>query len=447
MSAGSKRPLKVDKFEITSNSNGKTFDISRGDPDNGVPGKTPRIEYRESVFTPFVEITTVIVDQGTAVSDDGDGYTSVMEGLEIEGGEVVKFKITDGTGRSLDLSGNDDLRLQQPGITMQAYKGTQTTLTIVSKEVLDNTLLKNNVTEKLEGKISDVVSRILANNLRSGKTRQIDETIEGVNNEFGESRRPFDIILDLQPLAVPSSVSGISNTQGKCAGYLFWQTALAFYFKSLDGIFSGTEVGRFIFNNRPLDLPSGFDDKILDYTIERGVDVLKNLEMGTYATEMHVWDEYTNEYNTDLRLISPTDGNGTTAGESLPMSSSEYFSEPSLRLKSEIPYGYFQLSDDIKTQTEKSTQPAFSVGNTLQQSTQNFRQKFTIAAEITIPCNLSLHAGDLIYCEFPEISQKRTLRRNRRNSGIYMISDLCHFSNTTQAYTKLRLVRDSFGVR
>lgn len=444
--SGSKSPLLVDKFEITSNTNGKTFDISRGDPNNGIPGKTPRIEYRESVFTPFVEITTVIVDEGTSI-DDGDGYVSVMEGLEIEGGEVVKFKIKDGVGNVIDLSGSNDLRLQQPGITMQAYRSTQTSLTIVSKEVLDNTLLKHNVTEKLEGKISEVVARILANSLQTSKPRQIDETLGGVGNEFGESRRPFDVILDLQPLAIPASVSGISNTQGKCAGYLFWQTSLGFYFRSLDVMFSGTEVAKFAFNNRVLDLPEGFDDKILDYKIERGVDVLKNLELGAYSTEMHVWDEYTNQYNTDLKLISPKSGNGSIAGESLAMSSFEYFSEPSIRLKSEVPYGSFQLSDDIKKQTEKSTEAAFSVENTLQQSLQNFRQKFTLAAEITIPCNLSLHAGDLIFCQFPENSQKRTLRRNRRNSGIYMISDLCHYTNSTQAFTKLRLVRDSFGIR
>lgn len=446
MAAGSKNSVKVDKFEIVSNTNGKTFDIAKGDPDNGAPGKTPVIEYRESVFTPFVEITTVIVDQGTAVSD-GEGYVGVMEGLEIEGGEVVKFKITDGAGNSLDLSRSTDLRLHKPGFTVNAYKGTQTTLTIVSKEVLDNTLLKHNVTQKLEGKISEVVASILAKNLQSTKSRQIDETVEGMKNKFGEFKRPFDVILSLQPYAVPARVNGVSNTQGKCAGYLFWQTSLAYYFKSLDVIFSGTEVGRFVFNNKVEEVPDGFDDKILDYKIERGVDVLKNLEVGAYATEMHVWDEYNQTYQTDLQLISPKKGNGATAGKTLPLSSSEYFTEPTIRFTSEVPYGGFDLKDDIKKQTEKSTEAAFSVKNTVQQSIQNFRQKFTIAAEITLPCNLSLHAGDMIYCEFPEIAQKKTLRKNKRNSGIYMISDLCHYSNTTHAYTKLRLVRDSFGVK
>ena len=446
MAAGSKTPFRIDKFEITSNSNGKTFDIGKGDANAGIPGKVPRIEYRESVLTPFVEITTIMVDDGTAIPDDGEGFTDVMEGLKIEGGEVVKLKLTDGKGNTIDLSKNTDLRLNKPGMTMQAYKGTQTLLTITSKEVLDNTLLKHEVTQKLEGKISDVVARILKDNLKTTKKLLKDDTIEGVRNQFGESRKPFDVIMDLQICAIPASVSGVSKSQGKCAGYLFWETSLGFYFKSLDVIFSGNEVGRFIFNNKPTDVPNEFDDKILDYKIERGVDVLKNLEMGAYATEMHVFDRYKQEYITDLQLISDKEGN-TAAGETLAMSSSEYFTEPSVRFKTEIPYGAFELGDDIKKQTEKSIEPALSIQNIVQQATQNFRQKFTIAAQITIPCNFSLHAGDLIYCEFPENSQKKTTRKNKRNSGIYMISDLCHYTNSTQAYTKLRLVRDSYGVR
>jgi len=442
MAAGSKASLTVNKFEIKSNTNGITFDISKGNPSDGIPGKTPVIEYRESVFTPFVEIKTILVDEGTSIPEDG-GYTSILEGLEISGTEEVKFKITDGVGNEIDLTGRNDLRLAKPGTTLQAYKGTQTELTIISKEAFDNTLLENEVTQKLDGKISDVVSRILANDLKTDKNLQIDETIEGVGNLFGEAKRPFDVILQLQPLSIPN----IKDSVGNCAGYLFWQTSLAIYYKSLDKIFSGAEVSRFIFNNKVSSVPPQFDDKILDYKVMRTIDSLKNFELGAYSTEMHIFDPYKNNYDTTKKLVSSEDGDRPIAGEKLPSINSEYKGKPTLRLQSEIPYGSFSLGDSIETQSGISTSPAFSVENTLQQSLQNFRQKFTIVSEIVIPCNLSLHAGDLIYCEFPEISRKTTLEKNPRTSGIYMISDLCHFTNTTQAFTKLRLVRDSFGVR
>jgi len=444
MTAGSKASLTINKFEVTSNVTGTSFDIGKGDPNNGIPGKTPIIEYRESILTPFVEISTVIVDEGTAIPDGGDGYTSVMEGLKIEGGEVVKFKITDGVGNTIDLTGGNDLRLNQPGSTLSSRKGTMTQLTITSKELLDNELLENEVTQKLDGKINEAVSRILRNDLKSSRSIVTDESLEGATNAFGGARKPFEVINDLQPLAIPTGVTGGND---KCAGYLFWQTSRAIYFKSINKMFEGSEVAKFIFDNKVSGVPNEFDDKIIEYEIKSGCNVTENLKNGAYCTEMHLEDPHNLQVDKRLQLASPQGGNGKIAGTKLPMSSSPYFSKPSLRLHGQVPYGGFARGDSLEKQQEKSTDAAWSPQSTIQQSRQSFRQKFTLSAEITIPCNLSLHAGDLIYCKFPEISQKRTLRQNRQTTGIYMISDLCHYSNSTQAFTKLRLIRDSFGTR
>ena len=68
--------------------------------------------------------------------------------------------------------------------------------------------------------------------------------------------------------------------------------------------------------------------------------------------------------------------------------------------------------------------------------------------EVIIEADLSLHAGDLVYCEFEEMSTKVTSYGSRvRESGIYMIADLCHYGNPTQAFTGLNLVRDGYGVK
>ena len=82
------------------------------------------------------------------------------------------------------------------------------------------------------------------------------------------------------------------------------------------------------------------------------------------------------------------------------------------------------------------------------QAHQNYRQKMNTSAEIVIDADLSLNAGDLIYCEFPELSTKVTPIGSRtRKSGIYMIADLCHYGDGTKAFTGLNLVRDAFGVK
>lgn len=450
--SGSKDSLTVNKFEITSNTTGVTFDIAKGDPNNGVPGKTPVIAYRESVFVPFVEIQTVLVDEGTAISE-GDGFTNVMTGLKIEGAEKVAFQITDGMGNTINLTGANDLRLNKPGQTFHSRKSMMTSLTIISKEALDNTLLENEVTQKLEGKISEVVRRILRNDLKSNKSLLTDETQNKIENAFGCATNPFDTIKMLQIYSIPegaSSSSGGSSSGGdnKCAGYLFWQTSNGIHFKSLNKIFEGSPTHKFILNNKVDDIiPDEYDDKIIEAQIDSSVDVLNNLKSGTYKTEMHLFDERTQEYTTDAGFETPESGNGRIAGTNIPLSGSEYFDKATLRLFSEVPYGAFALGDSSDQQTEKSSTPAFSPEQIAQQSMQAFRQKFTVSGEIVVPCNLALHAGTLIQCDLPGFDQKRTSRKNTRSSGIYMISDLCHYTTASQAYTKLRIVRDSFGVR
>ena len=89
----------------------------------------------------------------------------------------------------------------------------------------------------------------------------------------------------------------------------------------------------------------------------------------------------------------------------------------------------------------------FDVVSTSRQSHQNYRQKFSMSLNIVIDADLSLNAGDLIFCKFPETSQKRSQSGSPKDSGIYMIADLCHYSTPTQAFTGLNLVRDSYGVK
>ena len=67
--------------------------------------------------------------------------------------------------------------------------------------------------------------------------------------------------------------------------------------------------------------------------------------------------------------------------------------------------------------------------------------------EIKIDADFSLHAGDLVEIEIPQISTKKTKVRSAKDSGIYMIADLCHYCDQTQTYTGLNLVRDSYGVK
>lgn len=446
---GSKESLQFNKFEVFSNKNNKSVDIR----------SIPRIEYRESVLSPFIIITAQIVETGnTIAADDGSGATvSALEGLNLQGTEKVLFEIEDANGNKIKLTDDNDLRVATVSRVVQSFKNISYQLNIVSKEAYDNTLLDTRVRTKFDGKISDCVRRILTEFLKTQKDLEVDETIN-TYEKWGVDDYPFDKVLHLQQISIPN----IKDALGKTSGYLFWETSEGYKFKSLDNLFKvsggfpnytdnrGKKIKNYIENKKVdyLSVPQGFDDKISYSKIDRTIDALGQFESGAYGTVLEFFDEVNKTYTKKDPFVPPSDGNGEIAGKELPQFSKEYKGKATSRVVANKDIGQtFSSGDSIEKQVEKNTLEGIPIESVLQQSQQNFRQKFNMSAEIIIPADFSLHAGDLVYCEFPELSTKSTLTKTPKDSGIYMISDLCHYGDKAQTYTGLRLVRDSFGVK
>ena len=428
-----KESIQFNRFEIYSNENSADIaDIRSG---------TPRIEYRESVFLPYVMITAAIVDTGYGFNaNDGSGKTiGLLEKIKCQGTENVVFEIEDEIGNKISLK---DLRVATTSHITQSFKNTSFILSAVSKEAYDNTLLDNRCRASYGAKISDVVQKIIVQNLKSNKTLDIDETLDEYYGS-GEDRYPFEMILDLQKISIPSN--------NNLAGYLFWQTSKGFHFKSLDNLFdkTGKIIKRYI-ENKKVDriIPQGFNDKILYSNITRSTDSLGQFESGAYGTVLEVWDETNKVYQKLSPFTSEESGNGVIAGKYLPRTNPEYAGKATVRIKTQRAVGQTVVpGDSLEQQVQKKEKENFPIEKIKQQAHQNYRQKFNMSAEIIIPSDLSLHAGDLIYCEFPELSTKKTLVGSPKDSGLYMIADLCHFGNKTKAFTGLHLVRDSYGVK
>ena len=438
---GSKESITFNKFEVYSNEGKGSVDLRSG---------TPRIEYRESVFLPYVSVTCAIVDTGNSFdANDGSGSAiGLLEAIKCQGTEKVLLNIEDGEGNKIDLSKDTDLRVSNTSHIIQSFKSTSFILTMVSKEAFDNTLLDNRVRRRFDAKISEIAKIILKQDLKTEKNiNDIDETINDLH-QFGGDRYPFEMLLDIQKLAIPN----IPNAKGKMAGYLFWQTSKGFHFKSLDKLFdkTGKKIKRYILNNQ-VDrvIPPTFDDKILHSRINRTSDALAQFESGAYGTKLEIFDDVNKTYTKKDVLTSKEDGNGVIAGKSLPTVNPEYKDKATVRIVAERAKGQtFSAKDSFKTQAvDKTKLENLIVEEVLQQSQQNYRQKFNMSADIIIPADFSLHAGDIIYCEFPELSTKSTLIGSRKDSGIYMIADLCHFGNSSTSFTGLHLVRDSYGVK
>ena len=103
------------------------------------------------------------------------------------------------------------------------------------------------------------------------------------------------------------------------------------------------------------------------------------------------------------------------------------------------------IDEQLKTWKDSPFDPTYDATQTMLQSIMRYNQLFSIKINIMIAGDFSLRAGDLIYCEFPELSVDPNTKVNKKSGGIYMISSLCHNITPRETYTSLTLVRDSFG--
>jgi len=460
-----KESLKFNYFQIKSNITDETIDLRAG---------TPIIEYRESIFSPYIEVTGYLADTGNTVPDKDDSKEAMglLDGQFAEGTEEILFEIEDKNNKKVSFTKSSGLRLASVTSAKQSFQAQTYTITAVSKEAFDNTMFLNRCRMQYSGKISKLVDTIFKYDLKSKNEIDIDETMN-TYHEWGNERYPFQMILDLQKLAIPIlQTSEGKEATGKTAGYLFWQTSKGFHFKSLDKLFDTTdkEIKVFVENKRaaaeelPLVSPPGggkptaADGKILYSFNTRNIDALAEFESAGRGTVLEVYNpmlEPENQYTfKELRVETDADGkskgNGVTAGRTLPVFNKEYRGKNALFgvERTRAAFSPVKGNQTAEKQVEETGELNYDVGNIFQQAHQNYRQKMNVFTEVTIEADLSLHAGDLIYCEFEEMTTKKTQTGSKhRDSGIYMIADLCHYGDTTKAFTGLNLVRDAFGVK
>ena len=96
-------------------------------------------------------------------------------------------------------------------------------------------------------------------------------------------------------------------------------------------------------------------------------------------------------------------------------------------------------------QVEKSEEENFEAQKVLNQGIRRYNQFFAQQQTVTIAGDFSLHAGDAIYIDSPSVQTETTDETNKETGGLYIIADLCHYVSSKETFTKMNLVRDSFG--
>jgi hypothetical protein len=401
--------------------------------------------YYESILEPSIRTTIVYADAGKSIKKDNKTLT-VIDGLPLQGTESVKIKITDGNDVKLEF---EQFVTQIVPVGQESTKSV-VALDLVSEEGIIN--LTAAVNQRFDGKNSEHVKKILTDKKYLGTEKKLD--IEETENNFcfiGNNKRSFYTILWLAKKSIPLLQGAKQNT----AGYFFFETSEGFKFKSIDSLLSQEKKKSFIYNETPdgagENIPSGYSAKILKFSVDDvGGDAQSKLEMGSYATRTILFDPFNCYYEVITKGIEQTEKNLKLAGKNLPVINPRFIREGKNKNFTRTQYMLIDRgtlpTGDTKQQITKSDQPNFDPENILSQSSMRYNQLFNITTTITIVPDFSLHAGDIIFIDFRELSDQKNEDLNKQFGGNYLIADLCHYINVLKGgYTKLTLVRDSLG--
>ena len=418
-------PASITKAEVTSNADaGKTANLVNG---------IIRMTYYESILQDSIKANIIFGDVGLAVDNK-----SVIEGLPLIGTEDFRLEIEDNNENKIRVKMNVNK------VTPVYEDGSKNviSLDLVSEEVLRNEMGESRCRTRENGLISDSIEKIFKDRLKSEKELDIEQTANRYNF-IGSGRKPFYMLNLLSKQGVPQ------GSDGSSAGFLFYETADGYYFKSIEGLFKQEKKKSYIFNNSTdaKGIPAGYDGKILEHKSDNSINVQSKMNMGAYKTKIVLFNSYDCKYETIEQTAEEVKGNVELAGKDLPKFNSKFdsgekdYTRTTLYLvdSGTLPDG------DTKKQIEASTKPNFEAVRTLNQSIRRYNQLFSGMMEITIAGDFSLHAGDVIFVDIFSVQAEKDDTLNRESGGLYIIADLCHFLDADATYTKLNLARDSFG--
>ena len=175
--------------------------------------------------------------------------------------------------------------------------------------------------------------------------------------------------------------------------------------------------------------------------------------MGAYNTRRIVFDPFNNNYEVQTMDAFNTEEKLKLGGDRLPILNDTFakdgldsdFSRTTFVLSTTGQLNVGKTEDQIK----ESQNENFKVRDIVNQSIMRYNQLFASQITITIPGEFSLHAGDTVFLDIPQISESENKvcgdDVNEEDGGLYIIADLCHYITAKETYTKLNLIRDSFG--
>lgn len=440
MSIKEANPLSIKSFSIAGNSGagGNFVDIQSG---------IMSLQYYESILSDTKSMNVTFIDTGGSVKRNKSGQStyskSILEGLPLVGGEKCLIKMTDNYENNL---GEEDSEIElyvnvvSPIVTSE--KNQMISLNLVSKEYLLND--KINIYKRFDGKISQSVKDILENILETDKDLDIEETYESEYSFVGNGKKPFYILNTQSKKAFPSD-------KGKKAGFFLWETHDGYHFKSIDTLLNQEAKIKIMYTGTN-DVPDEKALKALQIRKDVSSGFNAREKVGTHNTKLVVFDPFTTFYGSINLSSERLKDDLNLSGENFPVPNGELQFQDGKDGKDGSTRTTYTILDtgtlpqgDTNEQIERSSKITFEVDKILNQSFMRYNQLFTFKVECTIAANFSLHAGDAIEIEMPQLTKGDTSDYDEDYGGLYIISELCHHITPTGSFTKLNLVRDSIG--
>jgi len=434
-----------EKFIIESSDGSRNVDISAG---------VIAFTYFENIFSPSITARAIVVNTGNTIKGKDGRMQTVFNGLPIRGGERLLIKIAGNSNinKGLDFSDRPSRYFHVGSVTnVLIDEGTETfTLNLVSRETITNETVRVGKKFPTSQKISDSVKNILKDYIKTDKNIEVDPT-QNPYGFIGNMKKPFSIITWLASKSVP----GKGSSKDSSAGFLFYETKEGFNFRSIDNLIDEKPFRKnYTFTPGVVNSEDkNRDFKILRYAINRNQDLIAKLERGAFSSQRYYINPVS--FKPSISVFKSSDylkksGMSKLGSKQIDLPRVDDKSDKTL---GELPTRIFVSMLDIGTVEEEATEEGWNTPSKRNadpekinaQSMMRYNQLFTQVLEITIPLNSSLNAGNLIRCEFPQTSDTKRKEPDPETSGLYMIKELAHYFDGKGSYSKLKLVRDSFG--
>ena len=432
---------KYEIFKIRSADGQRVVDLYEGQ------FRVGNIYYYENILSPQITgIITIISTSGVVQSQEDvqKRVGSLHTSLPLEVGCEILLKIKDVIGNGIDFSSitnpHKRLYVNEVQIIDKSANSEIIQLRFTSKIGWTNTTKR--VTRHFDGLITESVRNILKNDFKLDDDMIEIDSSSNTLSFAGMTKRPFDLIKMLAKQSIPANTAN--------PGYFYYQTKSGFKYLAADTLINSTPYPRSYYYNsfNESSYQSKSDDsdyKIASLTVSQDQNLTNQIRSGVYASKTIFFNPSTYEFKeidisvNDGKLYK--DPKFSTLGKKpeIPKILQEQFDSGVKYHKVET--AILNVGADNET-VDVNNSPEFYYAASSTRYNILFNQKYSI----TIPCNTTLEAGDVLNIEIEDTSNQKEMGPDQRYSGRYVIYSLCHYFEAEKSTTNMNLIRDSYGL-